>query len=244
MASPLWISHRGYKRDAVENTVEAFRAAVREGFTALETDLRLSADGHIVLHHDPDLRRLAGVRRPVASLTRVELEAIRLGPSGGARLLFFDQFLSEFPGCTWTFDIKPETGQATLRTLDRLAREQRLTDWLVANAKFVTWSPADEALARELFPRAVCYAREPECWRVGLCLLVGATSYAGIRRGRIYALPPRFAGFSFYKPQHVQAVRARGGRVLAFLPETDDDARDAVVCGVDEVLTNGLIIKS
>ena len=243
MAGPLWISHRGFKRDAVENTAEAFRAAVRAGFTALETDLRLSADGHIVLHHDPDLRRLGGEPRRIATLTRAELEAVRLGPDKAARLLFFEQFLGEFPGCAWTFDVKPETGPATIRALKSLADAKGLVDWIVAQAKFVTWSPADEALVGELFPGAVCYAREPECWRLGLSLIFGTAGLAGVRKGRIYALPPRLRGLRFFKRKYVGAVHARGGRILAFLPETDDDARAAVAAGVDEILTNGLIVS-
>src|SRR4051812_20424790 len=78
--APIWISHRGFKADAVENTRSAFQLAVGVGFTALETDLRLSSDGHIVLHHDPTLMRLAADGRHVRSLTRRELELVRLGP--------------------------------------------------------------------------------------------------------------------------------------------------------------------
>jgi len=244
MAGPLWISHRGYKRDAVENTVDAFRAAVKAGFTALETDLRLTTDGHIVLAHDPTLARTAGDGREIAKLTRRELEDVRLGPDRAARLLFFEQFLAEFPGFTWTFDVKPETGPATITALHQLAKGKGLGDWIVAQAKFVTWSQRDEALVRELFPGALCYAREPECWRLGISLLAGAPGLAGIREGRIYSLPARLRGVPFFRPKYVEAVHTRGGRVLAFLPENDDDAKAAVAAGFDEVLTNGLIIRN
>ena len=74
--APLWISHRGYKAHAVENTRAAFEAAVAHGFTALETDLRRTRDGHLVLHHDPTLDRLAGDPRVVAGLTRAQLERV------------------------------------------------------------------------------------------------------------------------------------------------------------------------
>jgi len=48
----LTISHRGYCRDAVENTIEAFDCANRLGVDGIETDVRMTADGSIVLFHD------------------------------------------------------------------------------------------------------------------------------------------------------------------------------------------------
>ena len=57
---PQAIAHRGYSAVAPENTISAFRRAVLAGAHALETDLRLSRDGVVVLAHDPSLRRTFG----------------------------------------------------------------------------------------------------------------------------------------------------------------------------------------
>lgn len=48
---PQCIAHRGYKAAYAENSMAAFRAAVRVGAHALETDIRLSADGVAVISH-------------------------------------------------------------------------------------------------------------------------------------------------------------------------------------------------
>ncbi len=87
---PVWISHRGFKANAVENTFNAFAAAVDIGFSALETDLRITKDRHIVLIHDKTLSRLANDHRRVIDLTRRELESFRL--ANGEQFLFFEQF--------------------------------------------------------------------------------------------------------------------------------------------------------
>ncbi len=50
---PLIIAHRGASADAPENTLAAFALAWEQGADAIETDLRLTADGVIVAHHDP-----------------------------------------------------------------------------------------------------------------------------------------------------------------------------------------------
>ncbi len=240
--APVWISHRGFKASAVENTAEAFRAATKLGFQNLETDLRLSLDGHIVLHHDPGLSRLAGVWNTIETMSRSQLERVEL--KGGHRLLFLDQFVKEFPGASWTFDIKPETGPATIRSLKGLAETLGITDWLVAQAKFVLWDGGHESLLKDLFPGVQCYARERECWRAGLSLLGGMPFLAGIVKGKTYSLPPRLGRIPLYLSRYFDAIHARGGKVLAFLPEADDDARQAMRLGADEILTNGKILDA
>ena len=46
-------AHRGASASARENTVEAFALAVEAGADGVELDVRLSADGALVVHHDP-----------------------------------------------------------------------------------------------------------------------------------------------------------------------------------------------
>jgi glycerophosphoryl diester phosphodiesterase len=50
---PLILAHRGASRDHPENTVAAFRGAVEQRADGVELDVRLAADGSLVVHHDP-----------------------------------------------------------------------------------------------------------------------------------------------------------------------------------------------
>jgi glycerophosphoryl diester phosphodiesterase len=52
--NPLVIAHRGARRVAPENTVEAFVAAARLGADGVELDVHRAADGALVVHHDAD----------------------------------------------------------------------------------------------------------------------------------------------------------------------------------------------
>jgi glycerophosphoryl diester phosphodiesterase len=65
---PLAIAHRGASAHAPENTIAAFEAAIGLGAFAIETDLRLTRDGHLVCHHDVDLQRIAGIGLPIAEV--------------------------------------------------------------------------------------------------------------------------------------------------------------------------------
>jgi glycerophosphoryl diester phosphodiesterase len=71
---PIGFAHRGARAHAPENTLEAFRLAVRLGATGLESDVWLTADGEAVLDHDGVVR--AGLRkRSIADCRRAELPA-------------------------------------------------------------------------------------------------------------------------------------------------------------------------
>lgn len=71
---PLVIAHRGGAALAAENTAEAFAAALAAGADAVETDVRVSADGVLVCLHDADMLRIGGDPRAVADL---DLETLR-----------------------------------------------------------------------------------------------------------------------------------------------------------------------
>ncbi|MBV8297191.1 MAG: glycerophosphodiester phosphodiesterase [Acidimicrobiia bacterium] len=66
---PIAFAHRGASAHAPENTLEAFRLALRLGATGLESDVWLTADGTPVLDHGGRVRQ--GMRtRTIASLAR------------------------------------------------------------------------------------------------------------------------------------------------------------------------------
>lgn len=64
----LIVGHRGSPREARENTLESIRAALASGADAYEIDLRLSADGRIVVYHDDEIDHA-----PVETLTHQQM---------------------------------------------------------------------------------------------------------------------------------------------------------------------------
>lgn len=71
------VAHRGAHGPglAQENTLEAFALCARAGVWAVETDVRLTADGHPVICHDPHCGRLHG--RPDLVIAECTLERLR-----------------------------------------------------------------------------------------------------------------------------------------------------------------------
>ena len=77
----MTIAHRGEPRGHRENTLPAIQAGVDAGADMVEIDLRLTADGQLVLLHDPTLQRLWGDPRPVAEVPFADLAAAHRRPS-------------------------------------------------------------------------------------------------------------------------------------------------------------------
>lgn len=73
------IAHRGNRAHAPENTVAAMLEAVALGADAVEFDLRVSADGVLVVAHDDTLERTTDGSGPVRRHTATQLRALDAG---------------------------------------------------------------------------------------------------------------------------------------------------------------------
>jgi glycerophosphoryl diester phosphodiesterase len=73
------VAHRGASEDAPEHTLAAYRKAIEDGADALECDVRLTADGHLVCVHDRRINRTSNGRGAVSALELSELAALDFG---------------------------------------------------------------------------------------------------------------------------------------------------------------------
>jgi glycerophosphoryl diester phosphodiesterase len=90
---PLVIAHRGDSAHRPENTLASFAGALEVGATVVELDVQLTADGHVVVIHDPTLDRTTSGRGEVRGLTLSQVRSVsagypsRFGPAyGGERV--------------------------------------------------------------------------------------------------------------------------------------------------------------
>ena len=119
------LAHRGSPTaGAHENTLPAIQAALSAGADGVEVDLRLSADGVLVLSHDPDLRRLTGLDLTIADTSWTELR--EAAETRGVALARVEWLLAALAGRAVVLELKapPPGPQAVRRTalalVDRL----------------------------------------------------------------------------------------------------------------------------
>ena len=72
-------AHRGDSYTCFENTMEAFQKAGAVGSDMVETDVRMTKDGYLVLHHDSTFKRTAADVRAVREMTLEEVMQINVG---------------------------------------------------------------------------------------------------------------------------------------------------------------------
>lgn len=114
----LIFAHRGASGYAPENTIAAFDLARRMGATGIETDVRLSRDGVLVLVHDKRVDRTSDGTGRVADLTWVELARLDAGAwfdprFTGERIVRPAPFLERYLGATVMPPRGPEEAAAS-----------------------------------------------------------------------------------------------------------------------------------
>ena len=129
-------AHRGASRQFPENTIEAFRRALEilPG-CLIETDVRMTGDGAIVVIHDEMLDHNTNGAGPVRSMTLGGIRALDAGygitfDGGGSfpfrgrgfRIPLLSVALDAFPGAKFSIDIKDNDFAAAEKVMEILKR--------------------------------------------------------------------------------------------------------------------------
>jgi glycerophosphoryl diester phosphodiesterase len=76
---PQVVAHRGSSAEEPEHTLKAYLLAIEVGADALECDVRMTADGHLVCVHDRRVNRTSNGQGRVSTLELAELEQLDWG---------------------------------------------------------------------------------------------------------------------------------------------------------------------
>jgi len=74
MHRPWVVAHRGASSEIAEHTARAYEKAIEQGADAVECDVRLTRDGHLVCVHDSTLSRTSDGRGRVSEMTLGDLQ--------------------------------------------------------------------------------------------------------------------------------------------------------------------------
>ncbi|HEY0075822.1 MAG TPA: glycerophosphodiester phosphodiesterase [Abditibacteriaceae bacterium] len=78
------IAHRGASHDAPENTIAACKLGWQQGAESVELDIHQSKDGKIIVMHDADTKRTAGLDKKIVEQTLEEIRVLEAGSWKGA----------------------------------------------------------------------------------------------------------------------------------------------------------------
>ena len=223
-------AHRGAAAERPENTLPSFRRALELGADALEMDLHATSDGVVVVSHDPDGARLAGVAREIRQVALSELRTWDVG--GGAHIPTFTEVLEAFPDVVVNVDIKqrePDIVPAVLDVVRRMSAAER-----VIIASFYS-----DILRRV---RALGYRGQTSLGREEV-LAVRMLPLAALRRirgrlGDAVQIPVVAGPFRLASAEFIEKCHALGLRVDFWTINDVTQARALVALGADGIMTD------
>jgi len=230
---PLIIGHRGSPLYAPENTLASFEIAADQGADAIEFDVKLSADGEVVILHDATLERTTNGSGRLNRWSRAALQELDAGA------WFSERFAGE----------RIPTLEAICATLgQRLYLNIELTNYttpwdnlvarVVAVVKqyhlqdrvlFSSFFPHNLARARRLLPQTPCALLTWPGWK-GRWALTPA-----LRSRQYWAIHPHLSQVT---PTLVQRAHAAGKRVHVWTVNAAAEMLRLAEMGVDAIFTD------
>jgi glycerophosphoryl diester phosphodiesterase len=235
---PRVLAHRGLvgpdeqAAGAVENSFAALAAAHAVGVEYIESDCHLTRDGHVVLFHDADLRRVAGDSRPLREVDLRELEQI-MSSRGG--LVTLAQALEAFPDIRFNIDVKAEdAADAAGRIAAAAAERVLLTSFSDRRRRAALAAAARERT--DLLPATS--AGSATMVRL-LASVASRRLVAHVLRGiDAVQIPERYGAVPIVTPRLIDAVHAAGTEVHVWTVNDPDRMRRLVASGVDGIVTD------
>ena len=231
--TPMIMAHRGFSASAPENTLPAFQMCIDGGFTAAELDVQMTADGTVIVLHDDNLKRTAGLNKNVWEVTYDEIkdldngsffskefagtkiptldEAIKLAGSGKNKL-----FLN--------IEIKRNGHDDGIieKVVDIIVRNDYLDSCDVTSQDYSTLEEV-----REVNPAVL----------TAYTSAVGIGSIESLEAADIISIQQTFATY-----ENVERIHGAGKRVFVWTVNEEDTMKDLVSLNVDAILTNDPVL--
>ncbi|MEX2187179.1 MAG: glycerophosphodiester phosphodiesterase [Pirellulales bacterium] len=158
IVAPEIVAHRGASHGAPENTIAAIRLAWEQKADAVEFDVYLTKDGQIVVIHDADTKRTAGVARKVVDQSFAELRKLDVGSwkharFAGEKIPSLAEVLSEIPAGKRAF-IEVKCGPEIVPELKRVAQASKLGSEQMA---VISFNAEVVAAAKAALPQLKAY---------------------------------------------------------------------------------------
>jgi glycerophosphoryl diester phosphodiesterase len=230
---PVIFAHRGASAHAPENTLAAFQLALEQNADGIELDVKLAADGQVVVIHDPTVDRTTGGHGRVKDLPLAQLRSLDAGS------YFAENYRGEkIPTLEEVFET---LGKRTFINVE-LTNYNTPRDQLVETVcmlvkqfglqKHVMFS---SFLASNL-SKARAYLPGVPRGLLALNGLIGAWSRSfGFAFGRYHALHPNLKDVT---PEQVQRVHRLHRRVHVWTVNAAEDMRRLFGWGVDAIFTD------
>jgi glycerophosphoryl diester phosphodiesterase len=233
LPQPVIFAHRGASAHAPENTLTAFELALAQNADGIELDVKLSADGQVVVIHDPTVKRTTGSDGRVQDMSLVQLRSLDAGS------FFSEKFRGEkIPTLEEVFETVGKRSFINVELTNyKTPRDQLVEKVCMLVEKF---GLQNHVMFSSFFPSNLSKARVylPDVPRGLLALngLLGAWARSfGFAFGSYHALHPHLKDVTL---QQVQRVHRLNRRIHVWTVNRAEDMRRLFHWGVDAIFTD------
>lgn len=237
---PEWIAHRGLSASAPENTPASIQLAWLSGVDAVEVDVRLTADGEVVLFHDETLSRICGLNRKLEEMSLSELRKLDVGrwkgeQWAGERIPLLSEVLQGIPAGKQIY-IEVKSGPGIIPTLVELLKRSEVA---ASRLSVIAFSMELASRVKSQRPQTPVYwirdlkdVRREMNGEVRPEKLIGPVQKAGLDGLDLsFSLPARDA-------EIVRAVKKAGLGCYIWTVDNPESGQLAIEAGVDGITSN------
>lgn len=245
MSRPVPFAHRGGAALWPENTAPAFTGCQELGPVVIETDVRATADGRLVLFHDSRLERTTNGHGRVADKSLRQLLSLDAGywftkdgstfPYRGQRLriLTLDELFRALPDACYNLELKPGHPMAPLALWTFIESTGKHDRFLVASHDHAQL----HAFRKHAAGRVATSASRREAMQ--FLALFRAELWGGLRPPyRALQLPVRAFGGDLITAPLLQAAHTLGLQVHAWTVNEAHEMQRLSALGVDGIMSD------
>jgi glycerophosphoryl diester phosphodiesterase len=238
-------AHRGGRSLGPENTLTTFQKALVSGAHALELDVRLTRDDHLVVIHDATVDRTTDGTGAVGSLSLDDIRRLDAAfnysaddgqtfplRNSGVTIPRLTEVFERFPNTPVNIELKDDS-LAAAETLCRLVRECGTTPNIIVasfHSKVIRHY-------RSICPETPTAAAAGEVWRFAL---LSQLRLENVYRPRAAALqvPQNAYGFRLVTPRFIEAAHRWGLKVHVWVVNHPEEKQKLFNIGVDGIMTD------
>jgi len=228
---PRVLAHRGLAIAAPENTLLAFEHALAAGAGYLETDVRLTRDGVVVIAHDDTIDRIAGRSAAVADLSIAELSSIDLGAAQTFATLA--EALEALPEARFNIDVKVAGAVAPVVEVIRAAAASD-------RVLLTSFSDARRRRLAELLPGVATSTGQAAVIGVLLATWLGSAGLVrrALRGAVALQVPERFGPVRIVSRRFIELVHRAGAEVHVWTVNDPLDMKRLINLGIDGLVSD------
>lgn len=224
---PIAFAHRGGGLEAPENSLAAFIRAIDLGYRYIETDVQLTADGKLIVFHDPVLDRLTDGQGGVDALPWSAISQARI--AGKEPIPLLEEVLERWPDLRLNID--PKSDRAALALAAALRRHGALGRVCVGSFSGARLN----RLRRELGPD-LCSSGGPaqvaRTWFTARGLPLGRPATDCLQ------VPVRHFGLPVITPAFIETAHRQGLLVHVWTVDDEAEMERLLDMGVDGLISD------